>query len=86
MGDIGKAKVSQSIDEECSEPSFEGPKAMAGYAGVDNGYARFNHVRIPRRHMLSKFAQVTREGTYVKPPHDKVSYGGVSVSLSSEKL
>lgn len=29
---------------------------MAGYAGIDNGYARFNRVRIPRWHMLSKLA------------------------------
>ena len=57
-----------------------GPKAMSGYAGVDNGYAKFDHVRIPRWHMLSKYAQVTREGQYVKPPHAKISYGGVSAS------
>ena len=53
---------------------------MSGYAGVDNGYAKFDHVRIPRWHMLSKYAQVTREGQYVKPPHAKISYGGVSTS------
>lgn len=51
---------------------------MAGYAGIDNGYARFNHVRIPRWHMLSKFANVTKDGQYNKPPHAKISYGGVS--------
>lgn len=28
--------------------------------------------------MLSKFAQVTDEGKYVKPLHAKLSYGGVS--------
>ena len=61
---------------------LEGPKVMGGFAGNDNGYARFNHVRIPRWHMLSKFAQVTREGKYVKPLHDKVSYGGVSYVLA----
>ena len=55
-----------------------GPKAMGGYAGVDNGYARFERVRIPRWAMLSRFAGVTVEGTYVKPVHAKVSYGGVS--------
>lgn len=55
-------------------------KAMAGYAGIDNGYARFNRVRIPRWHwhMLSKFANVTKDGQYTKPPHAKISYGGVS--------
>lgn len=50
---------------------------MSGYAGIDNGFARFDHLRIPRSQMLSKFAQVTKEGTYVKPPHSKLSYGGV---------
>lgn len=59
-----------------------GPKAMSGYAGIDNGFARFDHVRVPRAQMLSKFAQVMKDGTYVKPPHAKLSYGGVS-SLSS---
>jgi hypothetical protein len=44
---------------------------------MDHGYAIFNHVRIPREHMLSKFAQVTKEGKYVQPPHAKLSYGGV---------
>lgn len=28
--------------------------------------------------MLSGFAQVTDEGKYLKPPHAKLSYGGVS--------
>ncbi|TFK48180.1 acyl-CoA oxidase [Heliocybe sulcata] len=55
-----------------------GPKAGAGYAGVDNGYARFFHVRIPREHMLSKFSSITPGGDYIKPPHAKMSYGGPS--------
>ncbi|KAK0476960.1 peroxisomal oxidase [Armillaria novae-zelandiae] len=54
-----------------------GPKAMNGYNSVDNGYARFDHFRIPKENMLSKFAQVTEDGTYVKPPHAKLSYGGM---------
>lgn len=54
-----------------------GPKAMNGYGSVDNGYARFDHYRIPKENMLSKFAQVTEDGTYVKPPHAKLSYGGM---------
>lgn len=32
--------------------------------------------------MLSKFAHVTKEGKYVKPPHAKMSYGGVSTEFS----
>ncbi|KAI0226240.1 hypothetical protein L0F63_003960 [Massospora cicadina] len=49
-----------------------GPKV--GYAGMDNGYAMFDHVRIPRRNMLMRFAKVTRDGQYSKPPHPKLGY------------
>ncbi|KAF9074329.1 acyl-CoA oxidase [Rhodocollybia butyracea] len=54
-----------------------GPKSFGAFAATDNGFARFNHVRIPKMHMLSKFAQVTDDGKYVKPPHAKISYGGM---------
>ncbi|OSD00704.1 peroxisomal oxidase [Trametes coccinea BRFM310] len=54
-----------------------GPKAMAGYAAVDNGYARFDHVRVPLKYMLSAFAAVTPDGRYVQPPHAKLSYAGM---------
>ena len=53
---------------------------MGGYSAVDNGYARFDHVRIPREQMLSGFASVTPDGQYVQPPHAKLSYGGVNIS------
>ena len=55
---------------------------MGGNAPNDNGFVRFNHVRIPAEHMLSKFARVTADGRYVQPPHAKLSYGGVSVLVS----
>ena len=51
---------------------------MNGCAAVDHGFVRFDHVRIPRSQMLSKFATVTEEGKYVPAPHAKLSYGGVS--------
>lgn len=54
---------------------------MGGYCAADNGYAIFDHVRIPARFMLSKFAFITDDGRYVQPPHAKISYGGVSVEL-----
>ncbi|KAJ7153025.1 peroxisomal oxidase [Mycena crocata] len=54
-----------------------GPKALGGYASTDNGFARFNQVRIPKENMLSKFAGVTDAGEYVTPPHAKLSYGGM---------
>lgn len=54
-----------------------GPKASGGMAAQDQGFARFDHVRIPRTNMFSKFAKVTTEGTYIQPPHAKLSYGGM---------
>ncbi|GAA6059945.1 hypothetical protein JCM10212_003085 [Sporobolomyces blumeae] len=54
-----------------------GPKVHSAMGSLDNGWARFDHVRIPRSHMLSRFAQVTEDGQYVRPPHDKLSYGGM---------
>ncbi|KAJ7437267.1 peroxisomal oxidase [Mycena galericulata] len=54
-----------------------GPKAFGGFAATDNGFARFDHVRIPKEHMLSKFAGLNDVGEYVTPPHAKLSYGGM---------
>lgn len=79
-GDIGD-KLPRSYNH--GPDSFAGPKAMAGYASTDNGFARFDHVRIPKENMLSRFAQVTEDGNYVKPPHAKLSYGGVSACSGS---
>jgi acyl-CoA oxidase len=59
---------------------------MGGYATTDNGFARFDHVRIPKENMLSKFAGVTDEGKYVTPPHAKLSYGGVCPSSRTSIL
>jgi len=56
---------------------FPGPKFGSAFASTDNGFARFNRVRIPKENMLSGFAQVTDEGKYLQPPHAKLSYGGV---------
>jgi acyl-CoA oxidase len=46
-----------------------------GSQANDNGYCRFNRVRIPRDQMLMKYSRVSREGVYSKPPHAKLSYG-----------
>ncbi|KAG2145428.1 peroxisomal oxidase [Suillus bovinus] len=54
-----------------------GPKAAGGMAAQDQGFARFDHVRIPRTNMFSKFAEVTVDGGYIQPPHAKLSYGGM---------
>ncbi|KAG9323822.1 hypothetical protein KVV02_002268 [Mortierella alpina] len=54
----------------------QGPKQ--GAVAMDNGYARFNNVRIPRENMLMRFSQVSREGVYSKPIHPKLAYGGMT--------
>jgi len=54
-----------------------GPKAYGGFGTVDNGYVRFREVRIPRENMLMRHAQVTLTGEYVRPAHDKLSYGSM---------
>ncbi|KAF8153565.1 peroxisomal oxidase [Mycena galopus ATCC 62051] len=77
----------RSLDTHASLPGRIigdiGPKALGGMATVDNGFARFDHVRIPKENMLSKFAGVTDAGEYVTPPHAKLSYGGMLYIRSS---
>lgn len=81
VGDIGE----HVLHWGCIVPNIElapaGPKALGGYATVDNGFVRFDHVRIPRENMFSEYSQVTEDGHYIKPPHEKLSYGGVSLHL-----
>ncbi len=38
-----------------------------GLNGVDNGRLWFDHVRVPRDHLLGRFAEVTSEGEYRSP-------------------
>jgi len=46
-----------------------------GFHSMDNGMMKLNQYRIPRRNMLMRFAQVTRDGDYVRPKVDKLTYG-----------
>lgn len=46
-----------------------------GYNAVDNGFLRFDHVRVPRRAMLMGHSKVEADGTYIPAPVAKVSYG-----------
>jgi alkylation response protein AidB-like acyl-CoA dehydrogenase len=45
------------------------------YAGNDNGFLRLEHVRVPREHLLMRWAKVAADGTFTRPPHDKLAYG-----------
>lgn len=54
-----------------------GPKF--GYNSVDNGFLRFDHVRIPRADMFMKYAKVSREGRYSPPPKDNAKSAYVTM-------
>ncbi|KAF4320545.1 hypothetical protein BBO99_00005719 [Phytophthora kernoviae] len=49
-----------------------GPKV--GFNSLDNGYAVFHNVRIPRRNMLMRYAKVLPDGTFIKPRSSKLVY------------
>ena len=46
----------------------------AGYDPIDNGYIKFNNLKIPRNHMLMKFSNVSIDGKYEKTGNDHVMY------------
>lgn len=50
-----------------------GPKL--GMKAVNNGFLGFNNVRIPRKNMLMRNAQVLEDGTFVKSPASVLTYG-----------
>ena len=53
-------------------------RSKKSYNGIDNGYAVFNHVRIPRSNLFSRYATVDREGRYNRVPNrEKLLYGGM---------
>jgi acyl-CoA oxidase len=56
-----------------------GPKI--GLNGVDNGYAIFNNVRIPRVNLLNKTGDVTPDGKYVTPFKDPKKRFGISLGV-----
>lgn len=50
-----------------------GPKF--GYDANDNGFMKFDNVRIPRENMLMKHSRVEPDGSYIKAKNDKLTYG-----------
>lgn len=52
-----------------------GPKL--GFAEVDNGFLRLDHVRVPRSAILGRTAVVARDGSVSTPPHAKAAYAGM---------
>ncbi|XP_003724010.1 peroxisomal acyl-coenzyme A oxidase 1 isoform X3 [Strongylocentrotus purpuratus] len=69
----------RSLETHLPHPGVElgdiGPKL--GYNNIDNGFLRFNHYRIPIENMCMRHSKVMPDGTYVPPPHKKISYGSM---------
>jgi acyl-CoA oxidase len=57
--------------------------AKMGRNGLDNGWLRFNQVRIPRDWMLQRWAQVSADGQYHQPPKLQLSYGALTTGRVS---
>ncbi|KAJ8688212.1 hypothetical protein QAD02_024007 [Eretmocerus hayati] len=71
--------IVQLRDEETHQP-LPGIKigeigTKLGMNATNNGFLGFENVRIPREHMLMKNSKVLEDGTYVKAPSDKLTYG-----------
>ncbi len=70
----------RSLDDHSLMPGVTcgdiGPKI--GYNNMDNGFAKFDHVKIPRRNMAMRFASVDKNGVYkkkiVSDAASKISY------------
>ncbi|KAJ8983313.1 hypothetical protein NQ317_010851 [Molorchus minor] len=71
--------IVQLRDEETHEPLsgiiIGEIGCKLGMNTTNNGYLGFNKVRIPRTNMLMKNNQVLPDGTYVKSPSSKLTYG-----------
>lgn len=48
-----------------------------GRDGIDNGWMQFNNVEVPRTNMLMKWAKLSPEGVYTKPPKAQLAYGAL---------
>ena len=48
--------------------------AKIGYQSKDNGWAQFDHVRIPRTNMMMGIAEVTKDGKFELKANPKVLY------------
>lgn len=71
--------IVQLRDEETNMP-LRGIKigeigCKLGMNVTNNGYLGFDNVRIPRNHMLMKNNKVLKDGTYIKAPSSKLTYG-----------
>jgi acyl-CoA oxidase len=58
-----------------------GPKF--GFNANDNGFLRLDHAKVPLFNMLSKHAQVTPDGFYIKPRYEKLGYGTMMIARAN---
>jgi len=71
--------IVQLRDEETYMP-MKGIKigeigSKLGMNATNNGFLGFENVRIPRKNMLMKNNKVLKDGTYIKAPSSKLTYG-----------
>lgn len=48
-----------------------------GFDATDNGYLRFNKLRIPRFNMLMQFARVSSDGKFERVASEVLMYSGI---------
>ncbi|XP_060562644.1 peroxisomal acyl-coenzyme A oxidase 1-like [Ruditapes philippinarum] len=46
-----------------------------GYNAMDNGFLRFDNVRIPRANLLARYSKVEKDGTYIPSKNPRLAYG-----------
>ena len=45
-----------------------------GYNSIDNGYLKFTHMRVPRKALLSRFMNITKQGDFKMKANPKIIY------------
>ena len=51
-----------------------------GYNSVDNGYLKFDQFKVPRSSMLSRFAEITKEGDFEMKSDPRLLYQIMSLT------
>ena len=45
-----------------------------GYNAIDNGYLKFDHFRVPRKALLSRFMNINKRGEFKMKANPKIIY------------
>lgn len=46
-----------------------------GFNAMDNGYLKFDNVRIPRENLLMRYTKIEKDGTYIPADNPRLAYG-----------